>query len=131
MPPTLGGKSLVTSRWRFTLRHRRDGEAGAAARERRLSRLRAEAQRRDEAGALEHPHGPRLVGVDDDGVVGLAPEEEGDDTVVAAPVSLQRAAVAVDGEPALGLGADVGVAMTDVAMSVCRLRHVACPWKSA
>ena len=31
MPPTFGGKSLVTRRWRFTPCHRRSGETGAAA----------------------------------------------------------------------------------------------------
>ena len=55
---------------------RRGGRWGSAG-------LRAETQCRDQPGALEHAHGTRLVGVDDDGVVGLALEEEADDAVVA------------------------------------------------
>ena len=65
-----------------------------------------------EPGALEHAHGTCLVGVDDHRVVGLAPEQEADDAVVAGIGVAQRAALAVDGEPALG-------------------RRSRCPWKSA
>ena len=106
MPPTLGGKSLVTRRWRFTV-HRRCRVAAASETTGGGAQPACVLKRSvgTQAGPLEHAHGARLVGVDDHGVVGLALEQEADDAVVAGGGVAQRAAVAVDGEPALGLGA--------------------------
>jgi hypothetical protein len=50
----------------------------------------------DEAGATEHPDGPGLGYVDDDGVTGFAPEDEGHEAVGTGIGVLELAVVATD-----------------------------------
>ena len=96
MPPTLGGKSLVTRSAVVTGGPRpASGAPGLAGAHPARG---VEAQVGDQPGPLEHPNGPRLVGVDDDRVTGLAIEQEGDKAVIAGVGVLKGAVVAVDGD---------------------------------
>ena len=67
-----------------------------------------ETQAGDEPGSLQHAHGPRLVGVDDDGIVRLAAEQEADDAVVTGVRALQAALVAADREGGSGHSGPLG-----------------------